>query len=44
MKFFSIDGRFDVIAIGSLLDVDINGKDSKNAPIPNDRVRITHNV
>ena len=34
LKFFSIDGRFDVIATSSLLDVDINGKDSKNAPIP----------
>ena len=34
LKFFSIDGRFDVIATGSLLGVDINGKDSKNAPIP----------
>ena len=34
LKFFSIDGRYDVIATGSLLGVDTHSKDTKNAPIP----------
>ena len=34
MKFFDIDGRFDVIATGSLLGVNTHGINSIDAPVP----------